>query len=322
MNEDCPVAVASRSFSRHPILRSELLERYSDVRFNDEGLSLRGSSLIDFAKGRRKLIVALEPVDEALLAAAPELEVVSKYGVGTDNLDTAAMIRHGIRLGWVGGVNRRSVTELTIALMISLLRHVPRILLEVRAGTWQQRKGRQLGSCTVGIIGCGNIGKDLTVLLKSFGATVIVHDIVDYPDFYDAYDVEPVGLDELLRRSDIVTLHVPLDDSTRNMLSRERLSKMKNGAILVNAARGGLVDEAALSEMLADGRLGGAALDVFATEPPQHHELFEHPDFMATSHIGGSSEEAVLAMGRAAIAGLDENALPTDTYPPRSKPTE
>lgn len=179
-------------------------------------------------------------------------------------------------------------------------------------GTWRNRTGRQLSGRTVGLIGCGHIGKDLTPFLRAFGCPVLAHDILDFPEFYAAHQVEPVGLDELLRRADIVTLHVPLDDSTRGMLSAGRLALMRPGALLVNTARGGLVDEAALREMLQDGRLGAAAFDVFATEPPEDAALLALPNFLATPHIGGSSEEAILAMGRAAIAGLDNNRLPGD----------
>ena len=139
---------------------------------------------------------------------------------------------------------------------------------------------------------------------------MLAHDILDFPEFYAAHQVEPVGLDELLRRSDIVSLHLPLDDSTRGMLSAERLALLKPGALLINTARGGLVDEAALKRMLEEGRLGGAAFDVFAQEPPDDLELLRLPTFLATPHIGGSSDEAVLAMGRAAIRGLDDNQLP------------
>jgi len=310
MKNKTPIAVASRSFSAHPILRAELLARYSDVLFNDQGTSLSGAGLIDFARGRRKLITALETLDEAIFAALPDLEVVSKYGVGTDMIDMAAMARHGVRLGWTGGVNRRSVTELVIAFMISLLRHVALADREIRDGIWKNRRGRQLSDRTVGLIGCGHIGKDLAPILRAFGCTVLAHDILDFPEFYAAHQIEPVDLEDLLRRADIVTLHVPLDASTRNMLSAERLALMRPDALLINAARGGLVDEHALKAMLKDGRLAGAAFDVFSAEPPQDLELLRLPHFLATPHIGGSAEEAILAMGRAAIEGLDRNAVP------------
>ena len=274
-------------------------------------MALCGEELIDFARGRRGLITALERVDESFLAAAPELRVISKYGVGTDMLDLEAMRRHGVRLGWTGGVNKRSVTELALAFMIALLRDLPQVDREVSTGTWRSRTGRQLSGRIVGLIGCGNIGKDLTPILRAFGCTVLVHDILDFPEFYAAHEVEAVGLDDLLRRAGVVSLHVPLDDSTRGMLSAERLALMRPDALLINTARGGLVDETALREMLEDGRLAGAAFDVFATEPPDDGAMLKLPNFLATPHIGGSSEEAILAMGRAAIAGLEHNRLPS-----------
>lgn len=315
-----PVAVASRTFSRHPVLRAELLARYTDARFNDAGASLRGESLVEFARGRRKLITALEPVDESLLAALPELEVVSKFGVGTDTLDLEAMLRHGVRLGWRGGVNRRSVSELAVAFMIALLHLVPEAYLGVREGVWRARHGHTLTGKVVGIIGCGHIGKDLVPLVRAFGCRVLAHDILSFPEFYAAHDVEPVSLEELLRRSEVVTLHVPLDGSTRGILNAERLALLRPGAVLVNTARGGLVDEGALKGLLKDGRLAGAGFDVFATEPPDDPELLRLPTFLATPHIGGSTDEAVLAMGRAAIEGLDENRLPSADYPGTRRP--
>jgi D-3-phosphoglycerate dehydrogenase len=280
------------------------------VRFNDEGVALGGDALVEFARGRRGLITALERIDESFLAAVPELRVISKYGVGLDMIDLEAMRRHGVRLGWTGGVNRRSVTELALAFMIALLRDLPQVDREVSTGTWRNRTGRQLTGRTVGLIGCGHIGKDLTPILRAFDCAVLAHDILDFPEFYAAHQVEAVGLDDLLRRADIVSLHVPLDDGTRGMLSAGRLALMRPDALLVNTARGGLVDEPALREMLKDGRLAGAAFDVFAEEPPHDGELLGLPNFLATPHIGGSSEEAILAMGRAAIAGLDHNRLP------------
>ena len=316
MTSNIPIAVTSRSFSRHPVLRTELLERYSDVRFNDDGLSLADETLIEFARGRKKLITALERIDNTILTALPELEVIGKYGVGTDMLDRAALIKHGIRLGWTGGVNKRSVTELVVAFAISLLRLVPMTNLELRDGTWLSRKGRSLSDRTVGIIGCGHVGKDLTPILRAFGCKVMAHDILDFPKFYDQHQVKAAGLDEVLSSCDIVTLHVPLHDGTRNLLNRDRLALMKQDAILINIARGGLVDETALFDMLKGGQLAAAGFDVFAIEPPDNPQLMALPNFLATPHIGGSSEEAILAMGRSAIKGLDDNAIPTNDYPP------
>jgi phosphoglycerate dehydrogenase-like enzyme len=306
------VAVASRSFSRHPVLRQELLARYPNVTFNDAGASLSGDALIKFLSGHEKIITALETLDDALFASLPALKVVAKYGVGLDMIDLAAMRRRGIKLGWRGGVNKRSVSELVIAFAVSLLRHVPQGNAQVREGGWKQLMGRQLSERTVGIVGLGHIGKDLARLLKPWGCRILAHDILDFPDFCAEWGVEQTSLDDLLAKADVVTLHLPLDDSTRTILSAERLGVMRSDAILINAARGGLVDEAHMKSMLMQGKLAAAAFDVFAGEPPQDFELLRLPNFLATPHIGGSAEEAVLAMGRAAIDGLDQYGDPLE----------
>ena len=313
MNITDRVAVCSRSFSKNTVLRSELLACYAQVTFNDAGLNLAGDRLVEFLSGHDKAITALEMIDDYVLARLPELQVIGKYGVGLDMIDLNAMRRYGKRLGWTGGVNRRSVSEMVISFAIAMLRHIPAAQREVLSGTWRQHVGGLLSGRTVGIIGCGFIGKDLVELLQPWNCTLIANDILNFPDFYARYSVTPLGLEELLQRSDVVTLHVPLDDSTRNMLSATRLELMKPSAILINAARGGLVDEIALKEMLVTKRLAAAALDVFAVEPPQDQELLVLPNFLVTPHIGGSAEEATIAMGRAAISGLDENAVPEVT---------
>jgi D-3-phosphoglycerate dehydrogenase len=310
MNTSDKIAVCSRSFSANPVLRAELLQRYKHVTFNDEGLQLKGDSLVQFLNGHDKAITALETVDDYVLSRLPQLKAIGKYGVGLDMIDMAAMRKYGKRLGWTGGVNRRSVSELIISFAIAMLRHVPAANREVLAGTWRQHVGGHLSGRTVGIIGCGHVGKDLTLLLKAFGCPILVNDIRDYPEFYAQHNIEPVSLEQLLARSDVVTIHVPLDASTRGMLSAGRLALMKPTAVLLNAARGGLVDEQALKSMLLEKRLAAAAFDVFASEPPTDQELLALPNFLATPHIGGSAQEAILEMGRSAIRGLDENDIP------------
>jgi D-3-phosphoglycerate dehydrogenase len=292
------------------VLRAELLQRYEHVTFNDAGLQLRGDVLVEFLRGHEKAITALEVIDEPILARLPELKVIGKYGVGLDMIDLAAMRAHGKRLGWTGGVNRRSVSEWVISAAIAMLRHVPAAHREVLTGTWRQHLGGYLTGRTVGIVGCGHIGKDLVPLLKAFECPILVNDILEFPEFYAAHAIEAVMLEALLQRSDIVTLHVPLNDGTRGMIDADKLAMLKPTAVLINAARGCLVDEAALRRALQEKRLAAAAFDVFAVEPPVDRELLELPNFLVTPHIGGSAHEAVLAMGRAAIRGLDENAIP------------
>lgn len=299
------VAVCSRSFSRNSILRNELLEKYTNVTFNDEGLKLKNESLIEFLRGHNKAIVALEEINSNILFQLPDLEVISKYGVGLDMIDLEAIKIYGIKLGWSGGVNRRSVSELVIALAISLLREAHEANQDIISGKWNQRVGRYLTGCTVGIIGCGNIGKDLIKLLKPFECNILAYDIKDYSDFYKKHNVRADSLNNLLKHSDVVTLHLPLDASTQNILSKEKLLLLKSDCVLINTARGGLIDEFALKDILKSGQIASAALDVFSKEPPIDRELLELPNFFSTPHIGGSAKEAILAMGRAAIDGLD-----------------
>lgn len=278
--------------------------------FNDAGVSLAGAALVDFLRGHDKAIVALEYLDDAVFRAVPELRVVSKYGVGLDTLDLHAMAARGVRLGWTGGVNRRSVAELAIGAAIALLHRVPVASQEVKQGQWRQVVGRQLTGRTVGIVGCGHVGKDVAVLAKAFGCHVLAHDILDFPEFYGTHGIVPADLGTVLRQSDVVTIHLPLDASTRGMLDAERLALLRPDAVFVNTARGGIVNEGALYLMLSEGRLAGAALDVFEHEPPTDRRLLDLPTVIATPHIGGSTEEAILAMGQAAIAGLDAARLP------------
>jgi D-3-phosphoglycerate dehydrogenase len=287
-----------------------LLARYRSVTFNDAGLQLKDDSLVEFLKGHDKAITALEILSGEVLACLPELKVISKYGVGLDMIDMEAMRTHGKRLGWKGGVNRRSVSELVLSFAITMLRHVPAAHREVLCGTWRQHVGGYLSGRTVGIIGCGHVGKDLVLLLQAFGCPILVNDIRSYDVFYKAHGIQPVALEDVLAQSDVVTLHVPLDDSTRGRLDERRLRLMKPTAILINTARGCIVDEVALRQMLQKKRLAAAAFDVFAVEPPQDMELLALPNFLVTPHIGGSAHEAILAMGRAAISGLDENSVP------------
>jgi len=310
MNNFDRVVVCSRSFSNNPILRKELLNKYFQVTFNDDGLQLAEMDLVKFLSGHDKAIIGLERMTEEILLQLPELKIIGKFGVGLDNIDLAAMAKLGKRLGWSAGTNSRSVSELVISLAITLLRKVPISHQEVLSGKWRQSIGGQLSGRTVGVIGCNNIGRDLIELLYPWGCNFLAHDITYSPNFNSRFGVKAVAIEELLKNSDVVTIHLPLNDSTRNILSEDRIKLMKPTAILINTARGGLVDESAVKDSLISGRLAAAAFDVFEFEPPQDRELIELPNFFVTPHIGGSTEEATIAMGRAAIYGLDNNSVP------------
>lgn len=304
------VAVTSRSFSKHPELRKELLRRYPNVTFNDKGLKLVGDELIQYLKGHQRAVVGLEKIDGSLLKQLPELKVISKVGVGLDTIDLKALASYNVAFAWMPGTNKRSISELAIAFMILMLRHLPKLNKEILVGEFRQVKGTLLSYKTVGIIGFGAIGQDLANLLIAFNCNILVYDIVYPPEVVVNDKIRKVALEFLLSNSDIVTLHVPLNSSTEGFLTKEKLSLMKRNAILINTARGGLVDEDALYDLLKNNKIDGAAFDVFAAEPPQNLKLLSLPNFFATPHIGGSTEEAIFSMGLAAIDGLDTARVP------------
>ncbi len=305
MNKIDSVAVCSRSFSKNEKLRSELKKRYKHVKFNDEGLSLSGKDLINFTKDQTKIIVGLERMNENILTKLPNLRVISKYGVGTDNLDLHVMKKMGISLGVEPGVNRRAVSELVLCLTILLLRLVPQANAEVKKGGWAQYKGTQLTNKVFGIVGYGQIGRDLASLIKPFECEVLVHDMQELNNI----DGAQVSLPDLLTRSDIVSLHLPFNDKTSNLINKDSFKCMKESSILINLSRGGIVNEKDLKEALLKGIINSAAFDVFSSEPPEDLELLNLPNFFATPHIGGISQEGIEAMGLAAINGLDDNSL-------------
>jgi phosphoglycerate dehydrogenase-like enzyme len=309
------IAVASKSFAGNQVLRAELKAKYPNVSFTESESILDGDALVSMMRGHDRAIVGLERVDERVLAALPELRVISKYGVGLDGIDIDAVARRGIKLGWTGGVNRRSVAELTLAFALALLHRVPEGDMALRRGQWTKPIGRELTGKTVGIVGCGFVGQDLVTLLAPFGCRLLANDIRDYPEFYAAHGVTPVAFGMLLEASDVVTLHVPLDASTRGLIGAAELARMRPGSILINAARGGLIDETAVADALERRHLAGAACDVFQMEPEANPRLLALPTFLGTPHIGGSSQEAQLAMGRAAIEGLETARVPGNGWP-------
>ena len=230
---------------------------------------------------------------------------MAKYGVGLDNIDFDACSRHRVRVGFRAGVNAGAVAELALALAIGFRRNLFREARNMAAGTWHKDGGFGLSETVVGIVGLGHVGRAFARLLRATGATVLATDIVDIGDWCAANGVRAATPDRLLQEAHVVSLHVPLTDRTRNMVDAGFLSRMRDDAVLINTARGDVVDLDALLAALQAGGIAGAALDVFDVEPPQRPGLLAHPAVVATPHIAGNSNEAVLAMGRAALDALD-----------------
>lgn len=233
-------------------------------------------------------------VTAELLKAGRRLKVVGRAGIGVDNVDVATATELGILVVNAPTANMMSATEHTFALLLSLARRVPAADASIRRGEWDRKghQGVELQGKRMGVIGFGRIGQQVAERARAFGMEVVAYDPFLEPAVARKLGVELLELDELLARSDVVTLHTPLTDQTRGILSAERIAGMRDGALLVNCARGGLVDEAALLAALEEGRLGGAALDVFSEEPPVDRALVNHPRVVSTPHIGAQTVEA------------------------------
>jgi len=254
--------------------------------------------LVEAIPGVHAMVVrSATKVTRRVIEAADELRVVGRAGVGIDNVDRQAATENGVVVMNTPLGNTVTTAELAISLLCSLSRHIPRADRMTRAGTWKKKglMGTELTGKTLGVIGLGRIGQVVARRGVGLEMDVIAHDpyITTTGGVSPVESVELLELDELLERSDFVTLHVPLLDTTRNLLSAEKLALMKPGARLINAARGGLIDEAALAAALDEGRIAGAALDVLAEEPPSpDHPLIGREDVILTPHLGASSHEA------------------------------
>src|SRR5579871_2007206 len=233
-------------------------------------------------------------VDKDVLAAAKRMKVIGRAGIGVDNVDIPAATAAGIVVMNTPFGNSITTAEHAIALMFALARQLPQADQSTQAGKWEKNRfmGVELAHKTLGLIGCGNIGSIVADRANGLKMKVAAYDPYLSPERAVELGVEKVELDELLARADIITLHTPLTDKTRNILSKEALQKTRKGVLVINCARGGLVDEAALREGLDSGHVGGAAFDVFVEEPATSNVLFGAPNFIATPHLGASTLEA------------------------------
>ncbi|HYD38893.1 MAG TPA: phosphoglycerate dehydrogenase, partial [Allosphingosinicella sp.] len=229
-----------------------------------------------------------------MLDCAPRLTVVGRAGIGVDNVDIAAATARGIVVMNTPFGNSITTAEHAIALMFALARDLPAADSSTQAGRWEKNRfmGVELTSKTLGLIGAGNIGSIVADRALGLKMKVVAYDPFLTPERATELGVEKVELDTLLARADFITLHTPLTDQTRNILSRENLARTKKGVRIINCARGGLVDEAALKEALESGHVAGAALDVFVEEPAKASPLFGTPGLVATPHLGASTTEA------------------------------
>ncbi|NDL62206.1 phosphoglycerate dehydrogenase [Acerihabitans arboris] len=247
------------------------------------------------------MIVAFTEVNAALLDAAPGLKIVCKHGVGVDNIDLDATRARGIYVTNVPDANKHAVADFAFALILNSARQVTQAVAGTRAGNWPRIFATDVHGKTLGIIGLGNIGKQVALRARGFAMRVLAFDF--YPDdkFAAEHGVEFVTLDALTAGSDFITLHTPLTDDTRNLFDAARIKRMKASAFLINVSRGGVVNEADLYAALSDRVIAGAAADVFAQEPLAAHPLLTLDNFLPTSHIAGYTDGAISAIGERCV---------------------
>jgi D-3-phosphoglycerate dehydrogenase len=277
------------SIDRAPL---DLLERQGVAyEVNPYGRRIQPDELRTHLSGKTVLIAGTEPIDAETLAASPELKLVARVGIGLDSVDLVAARRRGVQVTYTPDGPSEAVSELTVGLMVSLLRGVSIADRGMHAGTWRRLMGRRLARVTVGVIGVGRVGaRVVNHLLRGFpGVRVLACDIAA-PARAEGAAVDWVDAATILREADIVTLHVPLTRRTRGMLGAAELAAMRPDALLINTSRGEIVDEGALATALRAGRIAGAAIDVFSEEP-YHGELIGIETCLLTCHMGSMSED-------------------------------
>jgi D-3-phosphoglycerate dehydrogenase len=233
-------------------------------------------------------------VTAEVIALGTKLKIVGRAGTGVDNIDVPAATRRGILVMNTPGGNTISAAEHTVSMLMSLARNIPQAHQSITKGEWERKKytGTEVFGKTVGVIGLGKIGREVALRCKSLGMSVIGYDPVLAPDAALKLEVEPVGLEEIYRRADFITVHTPLTPDTKWLLNDATIARCKKGVRLINCARGGIIDEHSLLRALESGHVAGAALDVFEVEPPKGNPLLNHPRVIATPHLGASTEEA------------------------------
>lgn len=299
------LAVTSTSFSKNDTLRKRISEIWKgEIIFNEEGKKFTKSELIRFLDGCDTAIVGLDNVDEEVLENLPELRFISKYGVGLDNIDLDACEKKGVSIGWTGGVNKLSVAEMTLGFSITLIRNLYQSSGLLSEGTWKKNGGSQLSGKTIGIIGFGHVGKEFYRLLSPFQCNVLVNDID--PSVYEGTGITNQSLEAIFQQADLISLHVPYSKTTKGLIDLEAMKKMKKKPILLNTARGGIVNEEDLITGLDEGLISAVGIDAYVNEPQPSSALISRKDVFCTPHIGGNASEAVLAMGNSAIDNLME----------------
>ena len=299
------IGITSVSFSKNLKLINKLKSKTNyKIIINNKGRKFKKFELLNFLKKCNYAIIGLDKIEKDLLIQCKKLKGISKYGVGTDNIDFDACKKLKIKVKYSKGVNKRSVSEEVLSLMISLIRNLFVSCNHLKNSKWIVNGGTELSGKTIGIIGVGNVGKDLISLLKPFKCKILVNDIINQKKYYDKNKLIKSSKKNIFIKSDIITIHTPLSNNTFKMINYKSLKLMKKTSFLINTSRGKIIDQKDLKSFLIRGKIAGAALDVYEEEPPKDKNFLKLPNLICMPHIGGSSKEAINNMGLAAINNL------------------
>ncbi len=280
------VLISSRSFGKiNPRAIKLLKEEGLDPVLNPYGRKLNEKELLNLIDGAIAIIAGTENITAKVISDANQLKVISRYGGGLDNIDLKTAHEKGILVFNTPDTPTIAVAELTLSLILNLLKKISKVDRDIRGDLWKPEIGNLLSGKTVGTIGLGRIGKKLVQLLTPFNVNILAYEIKPDKAFVTNYNIDLVTLNTLLHKSEIVTIHVPLTEQTRHIIGKKELTTMKENAILINTARGGLVDEKALYDSITNGMIAGAAIDTFEEEPYMG-KLKELDNVILTPHIG------------------------------------
>lgn len=302
------ILVTPRSVTKggHPALQ-RLRAAGFEVIFCTPGQQPDEAELLCLLPGCVGYLAGVEKITARALAAASALRVISRNGVGLDNVDLDTARRLSIKVCATPGANARGVAELAVGLMFALARNLPACDRALKDGHWDRGMGIELLSRTLGVVGCGQIGRQVAAMGMGIGMPVLGFDVAHDPAFHPGAAFRYAALDDVLTQADVISLHCPPPPDGRPLVDRAALARMKRGALLVNTARAGLVDEEAVLAALESGALGGFATDVYAEEPPRDLRLVRHPRVIAAPHAGGFTVESVdRAIGQAVANILAE----------------
>jgi len=280
------IFISSRSFGKIDSGAIELLKNQGlEPIINPYDIKLNEQEILELINGSVGIIAGTEKITEKIMSKADQLQVISRYGIGLDNIDLPAANKKGIIVYNTPEAPSVAVAELTLSLILNLLKKIGKVDRDIRNDKWKPEIGNLLTEKTIGIIGLGRIGKKVVQYLQPFHPKILAYEINPDEKFATEYKIKLVSLNDLLSKSDIITIHVPLTKETRHLISKREFEKMKTNAVLINCARGGIVDENTLYESLKNKRIAGAAIDAFEDEP-NTGKLKELDNIILTPHIG------------------------------------